>query len=154
MSLSQKTANFQREEMIVTARSIPYGVGPYQLIFSGRLAVPLWGKTGSALYVFFLPPLTSDFLWLNLDVACAWCNRCPWWPCHVLYRRVAGHNCCDQCWSTLILFTFKPLSYENADSILICLAKGHFTTKANVYFKTIGSFLPGNALGLCTPLHG
>jgi len=40
--------------MIVKAHSIPYRVGSYQLIDSGLLAVPLFGKTGPALYSFFL----------------------------------------------------------------------------------------------------
>lgn len=51
ISLEQKTANFQRVEMIVKAHSIPYRVGPYQLTYSRLLAVPLFGKTGLALYI-------------------------------------------------------------------------------------------------------
>lgn len=47
--------------MIVKAHSISiYRVGPYQLINCGRLAVPLIGKTGPALYILYRFLLTAD----------------------------------------------------------------------------------------------
>ncbi len=59
--------------MIVKAHSISYRVGPYQLINCGRLAVPLIGKTGPALYffTFLLPWLTARLTFhqtLNVSV--------------------------------------------------------------------------------------
>jgi len=68
--------------MIVKARSIPYGVGPYQLIICGRLAVPRCGKTGPALYVSFLLPRLhrTCILTFGYQCQCA-CGYCMAAPC-------------------------------------------------------------------------